>query len=868
MERSSFVGGQLVPLVVCLSICSALRTEALAGGPSDDAARARAIQLFSAAPAAFIENTGQIDDPSIRYVFNGSGANVYHTTSGPVFQVFQRADVGADGVRPPTSADDRSHDMFTRADTVRPYTPAASRTFLATFPGARVVNPIGHEMLDTKINYCLGADQGKWRSGVPTFGVVVYEGLYDGIDLHTYGRRSNLKYEFHVAPGADWRKIGIRYDGIAGLSIAENGSLIVDVGYGWGSLRDDAPIIYQEIGGRRVSLPGRFVIVDNKTYSFEITGTVDPAASLVIDPELAWSTYLGGSGNDWGYGVAVDASGNVLVAGQTLSSGWASGGYDTSLGGASDAFVAKLTPSGTHLWSTYLGGSTGDRAWGVAVDPSGNVAVTGETGSSDWVSGGFDTTYNGGNADVFVAKLSPSGAHVWSTCIGASDDDVGRSVATDASGNVLVTGNTFTSRMVSWGSDDIFVTKLSPLGAHLWTVYLGGENHDYGYGVAVDASGNVLVTGATGSSGWVSGGFDTSFNDGGDSGGDAFVVKLNPSGAHLWSTYLGGSTSDEGYAVAVDSSGNVAVTGFTESSGWVSGGFDTCYNGGDPIRGGDAFVAKLSPSGAHIWSTYLGAGHQDQGNAVAMDASGNVVVAGSTSSSGWISGGPDTTYNGGTDQRGDAFVAKLTSSGAHLWSTYLGGSLDDLGRGVAVDRSGNALAIGYTYSSGWVSGGFDTSYNGGYQDAFVAKIGPDHTLTINSAPIVSIAITGNNSGMTNYTSGCEHQRLVNLTAPATATVSGKRYNFIGWTLDGQPAPAGTTLNVTMNANHTAIAVYNLFGDVNNDCKVNILDLVLMRNHLGQSTSTGDNWRFDANHDGKINVLDLIHVRSQLNTNCP
>ena len=169
--------------------------------------------------------------------------------------------------------------------------PSASLAFSAAFPGARVVNPVGREMLDTKVNYCLGADHGKWRSGVPTFGVVVYEGLYDGIDLHTYGRRSNLKYEFHVAPGADWRKIRIHYDGIAGLSIAENGSLIVDVGYGWGSLQDDAPIIYQEIGGRRVNVPGRFVLVDSRTYSFEITGTADTAAPLVIDPELAWSTY-------------------------------------------------------------------------------------------------------------------------------------------------------------------------------------------------------------------------------------------------------------------------------------------------------------------------------------------------------------------------------------------------------------------------------------------------------------------------------------------------------------------------------------------------------------------------------------------------
>ena len=339
----------------------------------------------------------------------------------------------------------------------------------------------------------------------------------------------------------------------------------------------------------------------------ELFAEIDPVAGqmsatdfqqeLVIDPDLAWSTYLGGGSDDHGNGIAVDGSGNVLVTGYTASS-WISGGYDTNFWGDSDAFVAKLSPSGEHLWSTYLGGSDEESGYGIAVDGWGNVLVTGYTGSPDWTSGGFDTSYNG-TQDAFVAKLSGSGGHLWST-------------------------------------------------------YLCGSDYDGGNGIAVDGSGNVLVTGYTGSPGWTSGGFDTSYNGG--EWGDAFVAKLSPSGAHLWSTYLGGSGDDAGSHIAVDGSGNVLVMGDTSSSGWTSGGSDTSFNGLV-----DVFVAKLSASGAHLWSTYLGGDNYDIAYGIGVDGSGNVLVTGQTASSGWTSGGYDTSFNGGTS--GDAFVAKISGLG-------------------------------------------------------------------------------------------------------------------------------------------------------------------------------------------------------------
>ena len=417
----------------------------------------------------------------------------------------------------------------------------------------------------------------------------------------------------------------------------------------------------------------------------------------------------------------MDGSGNPIVTGHTYSSGWTSGGFDTSHNGSADAFVAKLSSAGTHLWSTYLGGTSDDFGYGIALDGSGNPIVTGYTSSSGWTSGGFDTSHNG-SYDAFVAKLSSAGAHLWSTYLGGTSNDYAYGISVDGSDNPVVTGYTSSSGWTSGGFDtshnggaDAFVVKLSSAGAHLWSTYLGGTSLDYGYGVSVDASGNPIVSGDTSSSGWTSGGFDTSHNG----SADAFVAKLSSTGAHLWSTYLGGTSDDHGCGIVVDGSGNPIVAGDTSSSGWTSGGFDISHNGNE-----DAFVAKLSSAGAHLWSTYLGGTSDDYSYGIAVDGSGNPVVCGATASTGWTSGGFDTSHNGGDD----AFVAKLSSTGAHLWSTYLGGTNDDYGYDISVDSSGNPIVTGYTYSSGWTSGGFDTSYNGN-ADAFVVKIcdsGPDN----------------------------------------------------------------------------------------------------------------------------------------------
>ena len=340
--------------------------------------REQAIKAFDLSPAVFIENKGQWDS-QVRYGFDGKGTRVSFTDAGPVFQMLKSG--GEDGE-------------------------VSQAVFSATFVGGRKVTPVGIEKSPSTTNYYVGKDSSKWQSSVPSFQKVAYLGLYEGVDLYTWGKRSGLKYEFHVAPGASWKQIVVRYDGIDGLSIDDKGALHVKTPLG--EIIDSAPVVYQETDHQRVEIAARFSLVDKSSYRFQITGAVDPSLSLVIDPSLAWGSYLGG-GRDIGSGIAVDSSGNCYVTGTTNSSDFPTpGGFDTSFnGGAGDAFVAKITTSGQLEWATYLGGNDDDYGYGIAADAAGNCYVTGYTASSDFpVPGAFDTYC--GDCDGFLTKTVAS----------------------------------------------------------------------------------------------------------------------------------------------------------------------------------------------------------------------------------------------------------------------------------------------------------------------------------------------------------------------------------------------------------------------------------------------------------------------------
>jgi hypothetical protein len=587
----------------------------------------------------------------------------------------------------------------------------------------------GANALTGRVHFLTGADPENWVRDVPIYGAVIYREIYPGVDLRYASGPKGLKTEFRLAPGADPHRIGWFYVGAVGLRVEGNGDLVVD--WPGGSLREARPEIYQERDGRRVSVTGRYRISGNRV-SFEL-GPWDPALPLVIDPMLSFSTYLGGSGFDSVRAVAVDWTRNVYVAGYTDSRDLpVRNALQAQSGGGVDAFVAKLNPSGSLVYLTYLGGTGDDRAFGIAVDTSGNAYLTGWTYSTNFpTTAGARQRVLGGGRDAFVAKLNSAGSGlVYSTFLGGTNHDTGSGIALDASGNAFVAGDTYSSdfpvrspfQSLSRGRQEAFVAKLNGAGdALLWSTYLGGYGDDRATALAVDASGAVYVTGATDSPN-----FPTQSPIRGLAGGqDAFVVKLSPDGAALvYGTYLGGSSgsaavAEVGLGIQVDGAGNAYVAGVTPSLDFpVVNAFQAVYNGGTF----DGFVAKLNAQGsALLYSTYLGGASLDYATALSVNRAGVAAVAGYTASSNFpVLGGPQPALAGSYD----AFLVRLNPQGNALEaSTYLGGSGAEAAYGVFLDPAGNAWVAGQTGSVNFPIKNPAQAVNMGGLAGFVTKVG-------------------------------------------------------------------------------------------------------------------------------------------------
>ncbi|MCP4583861.1 MAG: hypothetical protein GY839_19800 [candidate division Zixibacteria bacterium] len=675
-----------------------------------------AMTNLASMPLTFTENHGQWDEKAM-FKAEAGGATFWFCGDEIVY-VFTRNTVEL--------LEDDRHMMPDKFD--KPRYKKESFVIRAQLIGA---NPdaqiIGENRLSHNCNYFYGNDQSKWHTDVPNYSSITYKDIYPGIDLKYHGNGKGMKYDFIVHPGADISQIQIRYEGADCLAITPNGDLEATTLFG--PIHENIPSVYQEIGRGKREVTGRYVITAPGVFGFEVDN-YNPSLTLIIDPELIYSTYLGGGNDDWALAIAVDGSGSAYVTGISYSSDFPTvNPYDASLNGVHDVFVTKLSPAGNSLtYSTYLGGSDSESAIGIAVDGSGNAYVIGETFSSDFPTvNPYDGSYNGGAYDAFVTKLSSAGDSLtYSTYLGGDGYDIGWGIAVDSSGSAYVTGYTDATDfpMVnpydgsSDGDFDAFVTKFSPAGDSLtYSTYLGGSSdNDCGQGIAVDGSGSAYVTGVT----WSSDFPTVNPYDGSLNGlRDAFVTKLSPAGNSLtYSTYFGGDDIDEGFAIAVDGSGSAYVTGWTQSNDFPT---VNPYNGS--FSGiGDVFVTKLSPAGNSLtYSTYLGGSSgPDFGYAIAVDGSGSAYVTGKTRSNDFPTVNP---YDGNLDGFSDVFVTMLSPAGNSLtYSTYLGGSSDDEGFSVTVDGSGSAYVTGWTQSSDFPTtpGAYNTTYIAN-EDVFVAK---------------------------------------------------------------------------------------------------------------------------------------------------
>jgi hypothetical protein len=607
-------------------------------------------------------------------------------------------------------------------------------------PAAKVT---GVDELAGTSNYFIGNDPAKWRTNVPTYAKVKYEGIYSGIDLVYYGNQRQLEYDFIVAPGADPRRIALDVRGAKRIRQNALGELVFEVGEE--EIRWHKPVVYQEEEGTRREIAAHYVITGENRFGFELA-KYDASRTLYIDP-LIYSTFLGGSSNDGGAGIAVDSAGNAYITGFTQSTNFPTtgGAFDPACSACNpfnpDAFVSKFDPTGSALvYSTYLGGSALDAGYGIAVDGAGNAYVSGFTKSTDFptTAGAFLTTCSS-NSCVFVSKIDSAGSALsYSTYLGNSGCYCSSGIAVDSAGNAYVAGMTGPGfpttpgafQTTFGGGDwDAFVTKLNPTGSALvYATFLGGSGEDSGSGIALDSSGDAYVTGWTGSTNFpMKGPLQPAYS--GDV--DAFVSEFNPSGSALvYSTYLGGSGVDEGTGIAVDTAGSAYVTGVTYSNDFPTTprAFQTVCDGGTGCSTyGDAFVSKLKPSGsALVYSTYLGGtiypgGNSDaSGTGIAVDRTGDAYVVGWTTSTNFPQVNPVQPKLRGDS---DAFVSKLNPTGTALFfSSYLGGGLPDFGSGVALDGAGNAYVTGDTESGDFPTKNPFQAKLGGFVDAFVTKI--------------------------------------------------------------------------------------------------------------------------------------------------
>jgi hypothetical protein len=548
------------------------------------------------------------------------------------------------------------------------------------------------------------------------FGRLRYHDLYPGVDVVFFSEGGVLEYDLELAPHADPSVIRIEHPGVS-LRVNAKGDLEA------GSpvlLIQKRPLVYQVGDSGRVAVPCDYVLYSDGAAGFRLGG-YDRGASLTIDPVLNFAVDIGSQGSEAAYAMVTDAAGAVYIAGETDSAAFTGTGRRTS----SDAFVAKLKASGVGFdYLLFMGGNGRDAAKGIAVDASGNAYVTGTNGSSDFpVTQGAS---NAGLADVFVAKLGPTGSVIYAVTLGSTGSEEGNGIAVDTSGNAYVTGQTTSlafpttsgafQRNYGGGISDCFVLKLNAAGtALLYSTYLGGSGLDLCRGIAIDSAANAYVTGTTYSTNFP---VQTAFQSTLSGIADAFVTKLSASGSALvYSTFLGGSSSEDGNAIAVDSSGAAYVAGHTLSANFpVTTGVVQSLKNPDY----DAFVSKLSPGGNTLaYSTFAGGSGGDSATAIAVDSRGRALIAGFTNS-------PDLPMNGAVQSswRGsfDIFAAVLDSSGYQwLFSTYLGGSADDRAFAAAAGSSNRIYIAGVTQSLDF-TGASGRQMGTGNSDIIVAQM--------------------------------------------------------------------------------------------------------------------------------------------------
>jgi len=790
----------VIPALVIGLVFGLLASNGLIGGTafrkSEPNQRTNSVQSqnsLDSLPVYFEEDRGRTNDKT-RYLARGNGGATLFLTAAEAVYV----------LRSPTSSD-----LPTSSTDQKPKTEDRALAVHMKLSGANEAAVCaGEEQLEHRTNYLVGSDSSRWQTGIPNYRRVLVNDIYDGVDMVWQGKtRGEVQYDFIVKPNANPAKIEWRIEGARNVSIDADGSLLIDTELG--AIRQGKPFSYQDSDGLRAEVESRYVVSGNLTSntanrnSFEVKfelGDYDRSKNLTIDPSvnlsnLAFSTLLGGNAEDQGNSIAVDSAGNVYVTGKTRSLDFptTAGGVDTSQNADRDAFVTKLSAGGTLIYSTFIGGNAFDEGNDISVDASGNAYLIGMTASPDFPTKG--NTPFGGVSDVFVTKLNANGsALLHSRLIGGNSVDIGQSLTIDESGNVYLTGGTGSANfpvqqgafdVAHNGSTDVFVMKVNlTTGVLFYSTFIGGSVAERANGIAVDRDGNAYLTGFTSSANYpTESASDSTFN----SLNDVFVTKLNARGSALiYSTFIGGTSSEAGAGIAIDLAGNSYVTGVTASPGYPTtiGSFNRTFEGDAVV-----FVTKLDASGSLTYSTFIGG--TSTGNdvaGIAVDASGSAHVVGDTGNPNYPTtlGAFDTTHNGSKD----VFVTKLNARGSALiYSTFIGGGNAEQAKAIAMDSPGNIYLTGTTsdFTPGvanypTTSDTIQPAFNSG-QEVFVTKLGDfaisGRVVDEVGAPLpnVAVAMSGARSGFMR-TDGQGYFGFIDTVPRGNFTVAATNSNFV------------------------------------------------------------------------------------------
>ncbi len=696
---------------------------------------------YGQVPLSFTMNAGQ-SDPSVLALSNGPGFGFWLTQTGMTFSV-PHID--------PQTGQQSGRDVFTLAMSG------------ANTSGSAHVVP--GDLQAGRSNYFVGADSGQWVSDVPQYGQITYQNVYPGIDLVLHaaaGEGRTFEYDFVVNPGANPDSIQLAPEGLQGISTDSQGDLLL--GTSGGNVVMANPVLYQSIDGQKQDVAGKYVLQANGDIGFQVSGSYDSSVPLVLDPTVQFSSYIGGTGDDYAYGVAVDADGNTYLTGKTSSNNFPiRNGYQSSGSGSyPNVFVTKLNAQGTGiLWSTYLSGTgiTGNVGNAIAVDLSGDVYVAGQADTGFPVTtGAYQTTFPGlGNAG-FVTKLNSTGDElVYSTYYDGDAISV-NAIAVDTQGQAHIAGSVSNGSTLSTtsgvvqtsfggGSFDGFAAELNAAGSsQLYATYLGGSGSDSANGIALDSADNAYVVGTTGSSNYptTTGAYQTSL---GGLSTNAFVTKLNSTATTLvYSTYVGsGTATTTGAGIALDLSDQAYITG---------------------TIGSHVLVDTLNAAGSTlVYSTTLSGNNTDVGTAIAVTVSGQATVVGTTTSTTFptTSGALQTSLQGSQS----AFVAQLSAAGSQTYGTYLGGSTGGGGLGgttttataVALSPLGAAFVAGWTTATNFPTANPYQSSNAGGKEAFIAQFVPG-----GGAPLITAISPDTGSSSTDHIT-----YNPNLTISGTAT---------------------------------------------------------------------------------------------------